>query len=179
MMTMLTLILWIQPVSRVRNRFPSRTRVVTKVCKCLFQSYCKNPFIIPIFRVVSDQSLEMFVSNILYSTEALINIPSNIPSNICFHTGSGLSKSLNETRKGDICWHPQFLIVITIIKITIVIIIVIIIIIIINTSFLSARFGTLRKLLNPRSRKEVLIPTWLENIVKSYHQMLSSYFVIK
>ena len=34
-----------------------------------------------------------------------------------------------------------------------------------NTSFLRARFGTLRKLLNPRSRKEVLIPTWYVLII--------------
>ena len=114
-----------------------------------------------------DQSLQMFVYIlyfvssssfciviiILYNTTAFINIPFNIPSNICFRTESELStKSEGNQSRRCLFSRPQFLINIKII---------IIIMVMNSTSFLSARFGTFLKLLKPRSRKEVLIPTWV------------------
>ena len=118
-----------------------------------------------------DQSLQMFVYIlyfvssssfciviiILYNTTAFINIPFNIPSNICFRTESELSTKSEGNQ--SLFSRPQFLINI---KIIIIANITIIIMMVMNsTSFLSARFGTFLKLLKPRSRKEVLIPTWV------------------
>ena len=121
-----------------------------------------------------DQSLQMFVYIlyfvksssfciviiILYNTTAFINIPFNIPSNICFRTESELStKSEGNQSRRCLFSRPQFLINIKIIIIANITIIIMMVMS--STSFLSARFGTFLKLLKPRSRKEVLIPTWV------------------